>query len=747
MIAIVGEECTVRQAQNLSGIVMGGAVALLAVQPVWAATTQVTAVRLNPKGNGLELILETQAGGDRPQIFAVSRGNEWVADIVGTSLNLREGESFRQDNPIPGVTSVVVSPLDTNSIRVVVSGDGKPPSGRIIQGEGNFIALGISTTANNRTAANIPAPRPSAPTRESRRNSPEPLAQTPPAETAQPEVEPEVIPEPPAPTPEVLFPDPEITIDGQPANSAGPARPVAPAPPFLPRAVAPPVGDIAISSINAAATTIDLGTAARVPRLVLREAPVREVLALLARSAGLNLAFAGDGPPTQGQGAARGAAQGAPQDSALQRISLDLEDEPVQDVFNYVLQLSGLQANRVGRTIFVGAKLPDGARNIISRTLRLNQVSAVAAASFLSAQGAETQRPVTTEQVTIVGEGAAQRTVINETTNIEPLVAQQTESGAPLLLRGLSVVPDDRLNAISMIGTPRQVEIATSLLTQLDARRRQVAVNVKVVDVDLGATDQFNTSFSFGIGDFAVNSNPATDLNFPAALGNSGSIDINQNNDDQDFAATVNARIVNGNGKILTDPTLLVGEGQTAQINLTQEVIGNVERTREGTGENVTTTVTAEKVEVGLILNIQVDRIDDNGFITLAVNPEVSSIREDAALSTGGGDTNQISLRNIRRLTTGQVRLRDSQTLILAGIIQDEDRASVSKVPILGDLPIIGALFRNTTRTKARREVIVLVTPQILDDSVESAFGYNYAPSPEARQTLRRQNSPFLEGN
>jgi type IV pilus assembly protein PilQ len=67
-------------------------------------------------------------------------------------------------------------------------------------------------------------------------------------------------------------------------------------------------------------------------------------------------------------------------------------------------------------------------------------------------------------------------------------------------------------------------------------------------------------------------------------------------------------------------------------------------------------------------------------------------------------------------LNSGLIRLKDSQTLILTGIIQDSDRISVSKVPILGDIPIIGAFFRSTERTNQRQEVIVILMPQIIDD-------------------------------
>ena len=193
-------------------------------------------------------------------------------------------------------------------------------------------------------------------------------------------------------TPEILLPNPEITIKssktpGEPTISQGTVD--VPTVPNLPRAVAPPVGDMAVSNINAGAEQIDLGTRAIVPRLVLRQAPAKEVLAVLARYAGLNLVFADTAPePTPG-------ATGTPAVNTDPVVSLDLANEPVQEVFNSVLMISGLKANRRGKTIFIGANLPNGARNLISRTLRLNQVKANGAGIFLASQGADFQRLVT----------------------------------------------------------------------------------------------------------------------------------------------------------------------------------------------------------------------------------------------------------------------------------------------------------------------------------------------------------------
>lgn len=386
------------------------------------------------------------------------------------------------------------------------------------------------------------------------------------------------------------------------------------------------------------------------------------------------------------------------------------------------------------------------------------------------------------------------------------------EGTGPLLLRGLSVLADSRLNSITLVGDPRKVDMAVAFLTQLDLRRRQVAVNVKVIDINLSGANVSSSSFSFGINNsFFVNDDGAASLNFgginpPARdLATSGitnrpivglpfadvepfydpnsrfTVPLTANGrkgvflrpispittdptrvgiSDYDpgtaptagdatfalfplfqyprrFLSTLQATIQSQNAKILTDPTLVVQEGETANVNITDEVISNITSDTQTTGNTSTTTVTAVKDRAGLQLGVAIDRIDDNGFVSLRVNPIIRTPGTPQNLSTGP-NTNTIRLLGERSLQSGLIRLRDGQTLIVSGIIRDEERVTANKIPILGDLPIIGSLFRRTDKTNQRAELIVLLTPQILDDSDRSNFGYQNSISPDARQLLQR---------
>ena len=147
---------------------------------------------------------------------------------------------------------------------------------------------------------------------------------------------------------------------------------------------------------------------------------------------------------------------------------------------------------------------------------------------------------------------------------------------------------------------------------------------------------------------------------------------------------------------------------------------------------------------VGLTLGINVESIDDNGFISFVFRPSISAPSGQVTFDSGGlgGSSNTFTLISKREVQSGLVRLRDGQTLILSGIITQQDRSTVSKVPILGDIPVLGVLFRSQEDVTQRSEVIVMLTPKIIHDDQNSQFGNNYTPSQKASEMLKENNFP-----
>lgn len=692
-------------------LLLSGALIAMAAEPGMASVATIRDVQLNQTDAGLELVFETD-GGDTGNVFTASQGNTLRADITRTQLDLPNGNSFSKADPAPGIAEVSVISLDANSVRVTVTGTDQSPVGTMAS-DGNQMVLAISS---NGTTAQQPAEVP-----EDLETVPGPaeatVAQDTPEDTMAPAEEAPVVP-PTQQNPDVLVPDPEVIIDGNPV----PQPRVQQTPPFLPRAVAPPVGDMAIAENAISQRGIDLGTNERIPKLLLRDAPSREVLSLLARAAGLNLVFAsadGEGEGTDGP-----------------LVTLDIEDDSVNDVFNHVLRITGLQANRVGRSIYVGPQLPLGARSVVSRTLRLNQVEATEAAGYLATLGATATRIVTKPEIAVVttegaveGAAAVSRTTETETTTVEEISFDpDVESGVAVPLTGLQAVADSRLNSITLVGEADLVSLATEYITRLDLRRRQVALNVKVIDVNLASEEDIGVSFTYlnnGLSLSTVGGGLDGTINFNSLIPSP-----------EDFQIDIDAAIRDSNAKILTDPTLIVQEGQVSSVALVESVLTGVTTTvSEDTG--AVTSVSPEFTDVGLILTIQVERVDDNGFVTFNVAPTVSSIAGTTTFATEAGNQDLVNVAR-REVSSGSIRVRDGQTLLLAGIIQESEIASSTKVPILGDLPIIGALFRSNSVDDQRNEVIVMVTPQILDDSDQSTWGYSYTPSEEVEQILNR---------
>ncbi|MGY2946286.1 AMIN domain-containing protein [Thermostichus sp. MS-CIW-30] len=648
--------------------------------------SRITDIRLVPNGNRMQLEINTE-GGARPQVFFTQQGQSWIGDITNAQLSGSQGR-YRQESPLPGVRFIEAWQLSNDSVRIEIAGVAAAPQGLLARRSPTQLVFdfeGLPSAPLAPLAAVPPQPssNPVAPGQPASLNRPQPVAPVPqpaaPAPASQP------VAQNPAPSQTTQAAPPAPAVPAAPVISQVPSvgqlnQPQLPPgslpteSPFQGRAVAPPAGDIAVGTILPDPPTVDLGSNARIS-LTLKDAPVGDVLSLLVRRAGLNVVL-NDVPPDL-------------------TISLDVQDSPLQETFNFILRLKQLQAQRRGQTVFVGQNLP-GVTGILVRNYRVNQAVATDLASRL--------------------EGVL-------------------DAVAP----GAQFVVDERTNSITVIGNSRQQDIAAAQIAQLDVRRRQVLISLRAVDIRLNNNESLSINLGGASGNFAVGTLGDANfggrpLNQPAGssvssigpAGPSGSITgifNTLNRLQQSLALRVQSAIQNGTGKILTDPKVVVADGGSSRISIATSVPVNVETITIPQGENQPPVVTQrlQREDAGVILNVSEVRIDDNGFVTLTIQPEISIPVPLQRLE--GGDFAGIPLFNIdrRRLEASQLRLRDGQTFIIAGLIQDRDIVDVQKVPFLGDLPLLGALFRSQSVNNERNEVVFMLTPYIMDDNV--AFG------------------------
>jgi type IV pilus assembly protein PilQ len=509
--------------------------------------------------------------------------------------------------------------------------------------------------------------------------------------------------------------------------------------------------------------------------MTLRNAPVKDALMALAQIGGYGFVFVEDSA-TQG---------GASIPSAGSRtVSISFRGESYARAVNSTLLAAGLQGKKDGNMIFAGPNaLAKSFGAQMSKVYRLNQVGPNAAADYLANLGASVTKTNTiTTSVTQGGDQNQPSGAPNSATtqsSSQTLVESYGASTGPLV--GLRATTDTRLGTITLVGDPAIVLVAEGYLKQLDLRQRQVALSVRILDVNLDNDTTMDNSFAVRWGNnFIVNDSGrllgAFGNSLPPAYGGPAlgfsSPEANpglQYPKDQ-FYDFLKAQIISQSTKLLASPTLILQEnssllregqekaasndaaGGEAVQGIVDIGLGSAigrRRASEGVvrvGTNVVTKYETKTVQgaivctpelstAGLILGARVEKIDDNGFVTFVLSPSISAVTDKERPPVGCGS--DLNILSIRSLDTGALRVRDGQTLIMTGVISDSDRSEVSKWPVLGDIPLIGSLFRSSGTRREKRELVIMVTPKIINDVEGGVYGYGYQPAtPDARSFL-----------
>jgi type IV pilus assembly protein PilQ len=299
-----------------------------------------------------------------------------------------------------------------------------------------------------------------------------------------------------------------------------------PQPDFLPslqpRAVAPPVGDMAVGSIMIANTGF-VNVSGPPVSMTLSNAPIQQVLMLLAKLGGYGLVFVNDQAGSSSQSTGGGTPQAAASTASMapqnRRISIAFRDESYGRAVNSSLMAAGLQGKIEGNTLLVGPNvLGKGFGAQLSKVYRLNQVGANSAADYLANLGARVSKTNTT--TTAISQGVPQSQQVSQASTTNTTQSSTTTTvdsygsdSGPLL--GLQATTDSRLSTITLVGSPALVAVAETYLRQLDLRQRQVALSVKILDVTLDNDKSIDNSFAFRFGNnFIVNNQGQMLANF-----------------------------------------------------------------------------------------------------------------------------------------------------------------------------------------------------------------------------------------
>lgn len=259
---------------------------------------------------------------------------------------------------------------------------------------------------------------------------------------------------------------------------------------------------------------------------------------------------------------------------------------------------------------------------------------------------------------------------------------------------------DPTLNTLVVTGSPEMIERISSDISRIDTPIRQVMLEVLIIELTDDARKALGTEWQWKATKSETASTGELGL-IVSALRSVSSVAYDYAAGVASFLLSLKPMVEEGKAKIHANPRIVAMDGHQANIFLGQEQSYIVET--ESSGGNLTRQRVI--IKSGVTLNF-LAQISPHGDITVKVEPEVSQI-------TGFNQDGYPIVSSRRANTT--VRVRDQETFVLGGLVNEFESSSVGKVPLLGDIPLIGKLFRTERNERSETEVIIMVTPHIIE--------------------------------
>lgn len=446
--------------------------------------------------------------------------------------------------------------------------------------------------------------------------------------------------------------------------------------------------------------------------LVHKDVPVEFVLRGLAQKANLSLIYMVEGgsggsaaaaaaPADSGEedplaaleAEVEAAAPAAPSSGAstpqLKIPYLELKDVPVSEAFALVLQMSGLTGRRVYNSLLITTPEKMSAMGFSSPAIKTytiyNQASTAAVATGTTttqAGGASATSPLVTQ--------------------LKAIFAKRKINPEPELLL------DSRTSTLIVIGTQEAIDIADQIVPILDRPLPQVVVEIKLIELSKNASQDLGVSYGFGQDKTGAsfNNNDAASLGpgNPITADGESVVTFNSLSDfAPNFSVKLNALIRNQQARVLTSPRLTIQHGVLAKFDsTTQFPIVSSTSTATTTTQSITSLDIGERLEITPFIDTE------KNVITMKLKPDISTVGPIVAVQGQA-----IPVRNTRNLET-ILRVADGDSVIIGGLMRKGSSENVAKIPLLGDIPILGALFSDTSRLQEEVEIVIMVTPRIL---------------------------------
>lgn len=327
-------------------------------------------------------------------------------------------------------------------------------------------------------------------------------------------------------------------------------------------------------------------------------------------------------------------------------------------------------------------------------------------------------------QAAPMGQGAEQTS--------KPRNAQDAASSPSSDATAATITADDTNNAIVVFATPRTYALIEDALAKLDVPPLQVMIDASISEVTLNHALQYGIEWTFQSGNSSGGLTSGNTLP-PAPVQNvPGFTYLYQG---ANFQATLNALKTITDVNVLSAPKLMVLNNHTATIEVGDQVpiiTQQVQSTLTSGTASPPIVNSVDYRDTGVILKVT-PRVNSGGLVLLDIAQEVSDVLAQTTAQISAGQSPTIEQRKIAT----SVAVQDGQTLALGGLIKNEVTKGRTTIPVLGDIPVLGHLFGDTSNTLTRTELVVFLTPHVVRTPVDAA-----AVTEELREKIHLAEPP-----
>ena len=395
-------------------------------------------------------------------------------------------------------------------------------------------------------------------------------------------------------------------------------------------------------------------------------ADVRALLELMGKKGGMNMII---------------------DESVSGTVRINLRAVPLDEALELVLKMKGLAARRLGSTLLIAtdeAFRKKGFSGTATVLLRFDNAKV------------EDVEPILREALSTDPTSGGVS---------DPKAAVQPPSGS-----GLKLIKDVRTNSLLVTAGEDVLDRARAIKALLDVPTPQVEIEVRMLEISEKGSRKLGVSYGFAGSKFGTGfnaENPTDTFGQNNVVGNQGAAGLGfsynaLSNFTANFNMRVDALIQDGQATLLASPKVIAQDSKQAIVRIVNKfpVLKTV-----ATQNNVSHSV--EFVDVGQILTIT-PRIDAAGFVTLEVEPEVSVL--GSTLQINGNSTPVINTRSLKTIA----RVHDQEPIVIGGLKRTDSTSSSNKIPLLGDIPFLGSLFKAITGDTQTTDIVLIVTPRIL---------------------------------